>query len=183
MLYAFGFERVGVVVGDLFFVDPRPGPGQEGAERGVRLEVRAMVRPALQGSIYSAQPIHVETPIWRVDLLETVAGSAGSHDRTHHHPSFRGYEPGRRQYDDALMADPVEWVGKQLSDLDALVEQSEVDQGDVDADDARQLREAVPEILAAVRTLLDRVRAGELGRPPAGYVESSAPVLARAGWL
>jgi hypothetical protein len=25
MLYAFGFERVGVVAGDLYFVDPRPG--------------------------------------------------------------------------------------------------------------------------------------------------------------
>jgi len=36
MLYAFGFERVGVVVGDLYFVNPRPAPGQEGAEHGVR---------------------------------------------------------------------------------------------------------------------------------------------------
>ena len=25
MLYAFGFERVGVVVGDLYFVNPRAG--------------------------------------------------------------------------------------------------------------------------------------------------------------
>ncbi len=25
MLYAFGFERVGVVVGDLYFVNPPPG--------------------------------------------------------------------------------------------------------------------------------------------------------------
>ena len=30
MLYAFGFERVGVLVGDLYFVDPRPAKGQEG---------------------------------------------------------------------------------------------------------------------------------------------------------
>ena len=40
MLYAFGFERIGVVAGDLYFVDPNPGPGQEGAEQGVRVEVR-----------------------------------------------------------------------------------------------------------------------------------------------
>ena len=33
MLYAFGFERVGVVAGDLYFVDPRPAKGQEGAEQ------------------------------------------------------------------------------------------------------------------------------------------------------
>ncbi|HEY7104976.1 MAG TPA: hypothetical protein VH986_01090 [Acidimicrobiia bacterium] len=183
MLYVFGFERVGVVVGDLFFVDPQPAPGQEGAERGVRLEVRVIERPELRGSIYSAQPIHVETPIWRVDLLETLAGTPGSHDRTHHHPRFRGYEPGRRRYDDALMADPVEWVGTQLVDLDALVEQSEVDAREVDPDDARQLRDAVPEILTVVRTLLDRVRTGELGKPPDGYVGASEPVLARTGWL
>jgi hypothetical protein len=32
MLYAFGFERVGVVAGDLYFVNPRAASGQEGAE-------------------------------------------------------------------------------------------------------------------------------------------------------
>jgi hypothetical protein len=36
MLYAFGFERVGVVVCDLYFVNPRAARGQEGAEHGVR---------------------------------------------------------------------------------------------------------------------------------------------------
>ena len=33
MLYAFGFDRIGVVASDLYFVDPTPGPGQEGAEQ------------------------------------------------------------------------------------------------------------------------------------------------------
>ena len=37
MLYAFGFERYGVVVSDLYHLDPNPGKGQEGPERGVRL--------------------------------------------------------------------------------------------------------------------------------------------------
>jgi hypothetical protein len=41
VLYAFGFERVGVVVGDLDFVDPSPGPGQEGPEHGGPVLVRA----------------------------------------------------------------------------------------------------------------------------------------------
>src|SRR5437588_5253504 len=98
MLYAFGFERIGVVMSDLFFVDPDPGPGQEGAERGVRLEVRLLGRPPLTGSIYAAQPIVIDRPIWRADLLESVAGPVGSHDRTHHHPHFRGWEPGTRKY-------------------------------------------------------------------------------------
>jgi hypothetical protein len=59
MLYAFGFERVGVMVGDLYFVDPRPNKGQEGAEHGVRVELRVLQRGALKGSVYSAQPIEV----------------------------------------------------------------------------------------------------------------------------
>jgi hypothetical protein len=183
VLYAFGFERVGVVVGDLFFVDPNAGEGQEGAERGVRLEVRVVERPELRGSIYSAQPIVVERPIWRADLLETLAGAPGSYDRTHHHPRFRGWEPGRREWDDELAADPIEWVGRQLSDLDALAARGEIDASEIDPDDARQLREMVPEILDVVRRLLAKVHAGELAKPPDGYRESSEPELARAGWL
>src|SRR5262249_40422250 len=85
MLYAWGFERVAVVAGDLYFLDPDPSPGQEGAERGVRLEVRLLERPPLTGSIYAAQPIVIDRPVWRADLLESVDGPAGSHDRTHHH--------------------------------------------------------------------------------------------------
>ncbi|MDQ2816272.1 MAG: hypothetical protein M3Z75_31630 [Actinomycetota bacterium] len=93
MLYAFGFERVGVLVSDLYLVDPAPGKGQEGAEHGVRLELRVLEPGALKGSIYSAQPIEVGQPIWRADLLESVAGRPGSSDRTHHHPVFSGWEP------------------------------------------------------------------------------------------
>src|SRR5262249_22149926 len=85
VLYAFGFERVGVVVGDLYFVDPNPGKGQEGPEHGVRVELRVLGRGELKGSIYSAQPIEVGEPIWRADLLESVTGQPGSFDRTHHH--------------------------------------------------------------------------------------------------
>ena len=111
MLYAFGFENIGVVVSDLYFLDPTPGPGQEGAERGVRLEVRMLDRGDLKGSIYSAQPIGVDRPIWRADLLESVAGPFGSFDRTHHHPAFNGWEPSRRHYVPELSADPLGWVG------------------------------------------------------------------------
>jgi hypothetical protein len=32
-------------MGDLYFIDPDPLPGQDGAERGVRLEVR-LLEPA-----------------------------------------------------------------------------------------------------------------------------------------
>jgi hypothetical protein len=179
MLYAFGFERIGVVVSDLYFLDPNPSVGQEGAERGVRLEVRMLDRAALKGSVYSAQPIGVDRPIWRADLLESVAGPPGSFDRTHHHPAFNGWEPGRRHYVPALSADPLGWVGARLSDLPSLLSEANVDPSEISAADGVALRQAVPEILDAVRRLLDRVYTGELAQPPAAEALDSA----RAGWL
>ena len=179
MLYAFGFERIGVVVGDLYFLDPNPGEGQEGAERGVRLEVRMLERGELKGSIYSAQPIAVDRPIWRADLLESVAGAPGSFDRTHHHPAFRGWEPGSRNFVDELSANPLEWLGRRLSDLEGLVKEAGLAPDEIPAEDASSLRRAVPEILDAVQRLLDQVRAGLLGRAP----EEADLVDARVGWL
>jgi hypothetical protein len=177
MLYAFGFAHIGVVVADLHFRDPNPGPGQEGAERGVRLEVRILDRGALKGSIYSAQPITIDRPIWRADLLESVDGPVGSFDRTHHHPAFSGWEPGRRHFVRELSADPLGWLGARLSDLPSLLD--EAGATDVDTSDADSLRAAVPEILAAVERLLDGVHRGELGLPP----EADALDGIRAGWL
>ncbi|MGE0794395.1 MAG: hypothetical protein AB7O29_03490, partial [Acidimicrobiia bacterium] len=72
MLYAFGFDRLGVVVGDLYFVDPAPAPGQEGPEQGVRVELRVVEPGELRGSIYAARPIAIERPVWRGDLLVSV---------------------------------------------------------------------------------------------------------------
>jgi hypothetical protein len=175
MLYAFGFDRVGVVVSDLYFVDPDPTPGQEGPEHGVRLELRLLERMPLQGGVYSAQPIAVERPIWRADLLESVS-NPGSFDRAHHHPTFTGWDPSHRVFDPTMAADPVEWVGRRLSDLDRIRDEAGVGADEVGAADADDLRGAVPEIVETVRRLLDRVRAGELGRPsPAGD--------GRVGWL
>ena len=179
MLYTFGFERIGVVVSDLYFVDPNPAPGQEGAEHGVRLEVRMLGQGELKGSIYSARPIEVSEPVWRADLLEAVDGPPGSLNRAHHHPAFHGWEPGKRVFDRALSADPVEWVGQQLSDLDALLERAGVPADESFAADAQSLKGCVPEITAAVRGLLDKVTAGELAAAPAG----DQPASARVSWL
>ena len=179
MLYAFGFERVGVVLGDLYFVDPRPLKGQEGPEQGVRLELRVFTRDPLKGSVYSAQPISVGQPIWRVDLLESVDGPPGSRDRMHYHPALHGWEPGPRVFDRELMADPVAWLGRQLSDLEKLLADAGAGGDPADAADAGELRRAMPEIASAVSGLLARVRAGELATPPAGEPVTSA----RASWL
>jgi hypothetical protein len=182
MLYAFGFERVGVVAGDLYHVDPHPGPGQEGAERGVRVELRILERGPLQGSVYSAQPIGIAQPIWRADLLETVDGRPGSFDRTHHHPVFRGWDPTRRVFTRELSADPLGWLGAKLADLDGLLAEAGFPAETAGPDDAERLRAVAPEIVAATRRLLDQVRAGELGTPP----DDPAPAYeggVRAGWL
>ena len=179
MLYAFGFDRIGVVVSDLYFVDPNPMPGQEGAERGVRLEVRMIDRGEPRGSIYAARPVVVDRPIWRGDLLESVAGPPGSFDRTHHHPTFTGWEPSRRTFVKELSADPLGWIGDRLADLDTLLVEAGLAPGDVGPDDAADLRAAVPEIVAAVDRLLTGVRAGELARPPEDELVESA----RVSWL
>ena len=113
MLYVFGFERVGVVVGDLYFVDLKvPMKGQEGAEHGVRLELRVLGRGELKGSVYSAQPIEVGSPVWRADLLESVAGQPGSFDRTHHHRRH-WLQPGCWVFVKELSADPLGWLARQ----------------------------------------------------------------------
>ena len=160
MLYAWGFERVGVVAGDLYFVDPDPAPGQEGAERGVRLEVRLLDRPPLTGSMYAAQPIVIDRPVWRADLLESVAGPPGSHDRTHHHPHFRGWEPGRRQFDQDLTDDPIGWLANRLAALPDLLAGADIEASEVGPEDARHLADAAAEIATVVAGLLERVRAG-----------------------
>ena len=179
MLYAFGFERVGVLVGDLYFVDPRPAKGQEGAERGVRLELRILDRGALKGSIYSAQPIEVGQPVWRADLLESVAGPPGSFDRTHHHPAFTGWEPGRRVFTRELSADPLGWLSAQLADLDGLLVSAGFPADTAGPDDAQSLLGVVPEIVDVTRRLLEKVHRGELGHPP----RDEALASIRAGWL
>lgn len=179
IFYAFGFERICVVLADLYFVDPAPLVGQEGAERGVRVEVRLLAPGELKGSIYSARPITVDRPVWRVDLLEAVASTPGSLDRAHHHPRFSGWDPGPRQFVDALSAQPLDWVATRLSDLDALLAQAGVPVAEVGARDAMELRQAVPEIIDVLRRLLDRVKTGEL---PSAPPDQDLPSI-RSGWL
>jgi hypothetical protein len=177
MLQVFAFDKIGVVLSDLYFVDPNPGQGQEGPERGVRLEVRVLSQGELNGSIYSARPIEVGQPVWRADLLE-AADAPGSLNRAHHHPAFHGWEPGRRVFDRGLSSDPVHWVGEQLANLEGLLEAAGLAADGGLAADADELRASVPDIERALSGLLDRVKAGELAAAPDGDVTS-----ARISWL
>jgi hypothetical protein len=180
MLQAFVFEKVGVVVGDLYFLDPQPRKGQEGAEHGVRLELRVIGRGELKSSIYSAVPIAVDEPIWRVDLLESVDGKPGSFNRTHHHPKFTpSWDPTARVFLRELSQDPLGWLAGQLADLPGILDRAEVPQDVADPSDAASLKEMAPTIVGAASMMLDKVRAGELGTAPAdGAVDG-----ARNGWL
>lgn len=180
MLQAFVFEKVGVVVGDLYFLDPDPRPGQEGPEHGVRLELRVFDRGDLKGTIYSATPIAAGRPIWRVDLLESVDGKPGSFNRTHHHPQFNPdtWDPGRRVYERELSADPLGWLAGQLADLPGVLERAGVPQDAADPSDADSLSDLSDTIVSVTGRLLEKVRAGELGRAPAGDSD-----FYRTGWL
>jgi hypothetical protein len=179
MLQAFVFERVGIVVGDLYFLDPNPHKGQEGAEHGVRLELRVFDRGDLKGTIYSAMPIEVGRPIWRVDLLESVDGKPGSFNRTHHHPKFNGWDPTDRQFLRELSSDPLGWLAAQLADLPAVLERAGVPPEVADPSDAASLRDIAPAIVGVTSMMLDKVHAGELGLPPADDAVDSI----RNGWL
>lgn len=176
MLQVFGFDQVGVVLGDIYFINPSPDEGQEGPERGVRLELRMLHPGELAGSFYSARPITIAEPLWRVDLLETADGPPGSLDRTHHHPRMTDWEPGKRVFDKELSADPVGWLGSRLSDLEGLLAQAGVEVDDQLAADAAKLRACVPDVQRAISAMLDKVKAGELATAPAGDSLTSARV-------
>jgi hypothetical protein len=178
MLAAFGFETLGVVVGDMYFVDPNPLEGQETPERGVRLELRLVDRDAPQGSIYAGVPISFTRPVWRVDLFGSTESPPGTLDRAHHHPRFNGWEPGRRNFVPELSADPVGWLAGQLADPAAVLERAGVEPGEVPEADKRGLAAAAPEIVAAVKRMLDGVRDGDLAPSPPEPVAA-----ARTGWL
>jgi hypothetical protein len=178
MLRAFAFDRLGVVVGDLYFKDPQPAKGQEGPEHGVRLELRVINRAEPKGTIYAAIPIEVAEPVWRVDLLESVDGKPGSYDRTHHHPVFTGWNPNHRVFVRDLTSDPFGWLEAQLNDLPGILAAAGFPQDAATEEDEQGLRDSAKEIAEAARTLLDRVRAGELAQPPKESADSI-----RNGWL
>ena len=178
MLAAFGFENLGVVVGDMYFVDPNPRAGQETPERGVRLELRLIDRAEPQGSIYAGIPIAFTRPVWRVDLFGSTKSAPGTLDRAHHHPRFDGWEPGRRHFVAELSADPVSWLADQLADPAAVLARAGVESDLVTEADKTGLAAAGPEIVAAVKRMLDGVRDGTLAPAPAEPVAA-----ARTGWL
>src|SRR5262245_49578231 len=178
MLNVFGFDRVAIVLADLYFLDPNPGRGQEGAERGVRIELRRLEAGEAQGAIYAARPIGLEDLMWRVDMLESVDGPYGSFDRTHHHPRCADWEPDRRMFDPELSANPIGWFEGRLQDIESVLDDAQIDRSALGPHDADDIRASAPEIVACLRSLLARVHEGSLAVAPEGDVTA-----ARVSWL
>ncbi|WP_409239762.1 hypothetical protein [Streptomyces sp. PA5.6] len=182
MLYAIAFERIGIVVSDLYFLNPHPLQGQESPERGVRLELRVFESGELPGSIYSARPITIGRPLWRVDLLQDASSAPNTFDRTHHHPHVVDWEPGPRTFVEELSDKPLEWLAEKFTNISSLLNEAGIPADEISTADADSLRTATPEIVGAVRRMLEQVWAGELGHPKAG-LNSEAVTSMRVGWL
>lgn len=181
MLYVFGVNKVGVVLGDLFFLDFPRFKTRSAAEHGVRLEVRLLERLELRGSIYSSPPIEVGLPVWRADLLQRVSSPPHSFDMTHHHPLPDGWDfRSDRVYEPEMQKDPLEFVAGQLRDIRFLIERAGYDPAIVTDPELEELREIVPDIIAATRRLLDKIANGDLAAEPADIREDA---LIRVGWL
>lgn len=177
MLWTLAFDRVGVVMSDLYFVDPALDQGESGAERGVRLELRRFERDELKGSVYSAVPIRVDRPLWRVDLLETADSEPGSLNRAHHHPRFHDWDPGRRAFVAELSASPLTWVRDRFAAIEEVLDEARVDAAEL-GDDVEALRAAGPVVVAQLEHMLAEVAAGRAGTAPSEHGD-----FVRQSWL
>ena len=145
MQIAFTFTRLAVIVRRWFEIGP-----DATMEHGTRVELRLLVPQPHRGTESAAQPLVIDDAVWRADLFDRLDRPAGSFSAAHHHPTFDGVEPSDRVWDDALTADPWGWLAAQLTDVATLLRTAGHDPALAD-DDADDLRDAVPDIVAAAR--------------------------------
>ncbi len=146
MRQAFVFERFAVLVG------PCRVP-LEPPEHGARVEVRVLAEEEPPASRRVALPVVLDRPIFRADLFDRADLPPGNFAAAHFHPTFKGFEPCYRQWDEAVQRDPIEWLTTELADLRGVVERSGIDVGSAAARldaDAAALRAALPEVANAV---------------------------------
>jgi hypothetical protein len=152
MKTVFVFDRVAVVVQPWW--EPFDPP-----ERGARIEVRLLADEPRRGTRFAAQRITVDTPIWRADLFDQTTSPAGNLRSAHFHPRFQGVEPCDRVWDDAIKADPLGWLSGELGDLQGLAERALPVGPSLELDaDAMSLRDALAQIVVAIRETWARVR-------------------------
>lgn len=144
------FDRLAVSVRRVDFLDPELVGTSDVRERGVRVEVRPVLRRAA-GSIYASDRWELRPAVCRIDFLESSPGAA---DRVHWHPQMQGGEPGDRTFDVDMPADPVAWLARFWERLHEVLPGSGSGSGSGEAeptpDDLRGVRAAAEEIGAAV---------------------------------
>jgi hypothetical protein len=147
VLIVYGFTRVAVVVRRWFEISP-----EAVMEHGARVELRLLTPQEHRGSESAAQPTVVDEAFWRADLFTRLDRPADSWSAAHFHPYFDGDEPSDRVWSTELTADPWGWLAAQLDDVGALLEGAGRDRA-LAADDVDEIRAAVPQIVAAARTV------------------------------
>ncbi|HSK59315.1 MAG TPA: hypothetical protein VK935_09710 [Actinomycetospora sp.] len=145
MQVVYAFTRVAVMVRRWFEISP-----EAVMEHGARVELRLLTPQEHRGSESAAQPIVVDTAFWRADLFNRLDRPADAFSAAHVHPFFDGDEPSDRVWVPSLTADPWGWLAAQLSDVGARLEGAGLDPG-LAADDADEVRAAVPQIVATAR--------------------------------
>jgi hypothetical protein len=154
-MHAFVFEGVAVLV--FPWREPMDPP-----ERGARVEVRLLADEARRGSPSAAQRFVIDQPVFRADLFDQAGHPAGNLRSAHFHPMFHGVEPCDRHWRDEIKQDPIGWLGAELGDLEQLLERAGVDTcGSWSGTDAAAVREAVPDVVAAVEATWADVRREE----------------------
>jgi hypothetical protein len=156
MLQAWVFDKTAVLV--FPWHEPADPP-----ERGARVEVRLLANEPRRGSFSAAQRVVIDEPVFRADLFDQVTSPPGNMRSAHFHPHFEGVEPCDRVWLDEIKRDAGAWLARELSDLPALlaragapVEAAAIEQ------DAAQLRDAIPTIVAAVEDTWGTVRAASV---------------------
>ena len=157
MLQAFVFDHVAVLV--FPWNEPVDPP-----ERGARVEVRLRPEEPHRGSYSAAQRVVVGHPVFRADLFDQLTAPPGNLRSAHFHPHFDGVEPCDRVWPAELKQDPAGWLASELSDLAGMLARAGVDAAAaawVD-EDAAELRDAIPTIVAAVEATWGTVRAASV---------------------
>lgn len=147
MLFAFAYHEVAVLVRHWFEISLTDSH----LEHGARVELRLLDPQPHRGSESAAQRVVADAPVWRADLFDRIGGSPGAFEAAHFHPFFTGAEPSERHWDDAVRADPWEWLRRQLADVGTMAAAAGVTLTDPQAE-GEQVRADVPAIVAAAQS-------------------------------
>jgi hypothetical protein len=155
MLHAFVFEKVAVLV--FPWREPMDPP-----ERGARVEVRLRADEPHRGSPSAAQRVVIDEPVFRADLFDQAGHPPGNLRSAHFHPMFHGVEPCDRIWPEEIKQDPTGWLAAELGDLHRMLKRAGVGARESWSDaDAAAVREAVPDVVAAVEATWAKVRQEE----------------------